>query len=46
VILLLRYLQERIESECSNKCALKVIEEIKLRLEELSIEDIEKELFR
>ena len=47
VILLLRYVQEKILERCGNdECALKVIEEIKLRIEELSIEDVEKELFR
>jgi len=48
LILLLRYLQNLIEKECKNKsseCALKVLEKVKVYIEEKAALDIEREIF-
>jgi len=48
LILLLRYLQNLIEKECRNKpseCALKVLEKVKVYVEEKAALDIEREIF-
>ena len=48
-IALIRYLQDKIQQECgengSVRCALESLEEAKVRIEELSAVQIERELF-
>ena len=48
LILLLRYLQNLIEKECrgkSSECALKVLEKVKVYVEEKAALDVEREIF-
>ena len=49
IIVLLRYVQDKILRKCGSDgtvdCALRVIEDIKLRIEELSLDEVERELF-
>ncbi len=50
LVLFITYLQNRIENECRDakdvlRCVLRVLESVKVKLEELSIEDIEREIF-
>jgi len=49
IIMLLSYLQRRIEKECRDKdyrCALELIESVKIWIEETVIEEIERIIFR
>ena len=49
VIALIRYLQDKIRQECGEngtvRCALESLEEAKVRIEELTAEQVERELF-
>jgi hypothetical protein len=48
LILFIAYLQNRVLKECRNAdamCSVKVLEEVKARLEEVYVEDIEREIF-
>lgn len=50
LILFVNYLQRRIEKECRNvrdsvRCSMQVLEDVRVKLEEFAIEDIEREIF-